>query len=59
VQLNRLRDKLPCLTVGRFDGTDVQDADVAAWLGALRSIGGACRAGHSDDLSVAAHPGLV
>ena len=62
MQLNRLRDKPPCLTVARFDDTDVQVADAAAWLGAPRPIGAGCRVGHSDaDLSVAAHgcPGLV
>jgi len=56
LNLNRPRDKPPCLTVGRFDSTDVQVADAAAWLGAPRPIGGSCRAGLSDDdLSVAAH----
>jgi len=63
VQLNGPRDKPPdCLTVGWFDGTDVEDADAAAWLGAPRPIGAGCHAGHSnDDLSVAAHgcTGLV
>ena len=55
MQLNRLRDKPPCLTAALFDGTDVQVADAGAWLGAPRPIGGGCRAGHSDDdLSVAA-----
>jgi len=55
LNLNRPRDKPPCLTVGRFDSTDVQVDDAAAWLGAPRPIGGCCRAGLShDDLSVAA-----
>jgi len=62
VQLNKPRDKPPCLIVGRFGGTEVQVADVAAWHGAPRPIGGGYHADHNDDeMSAAAHgcPGLV